>query len=64
MKAKVFLFWMVFLIGVGYAAVPGKMSYEGRLTDFSGNPITAAKVVEFKMNNPELSSHDIEKMLA
>lgn len=49
MKAKVFLFWMVFLIGVGYAAVPGKMSYEGRLTDFSGNPITAAKVVEFKI---------------
>jgi len=25
---------------------------------------TKAKVVELKMNNPELSSHDIEKMLA
>jgi len=57
MKAKVFLFWMVFLIGVGYAAVPGKMSYEGRLTDSSLNPITAAKVVEFKIYDADTAGN-------
>ncbi|HVN67045.1 MAG TPA: hypothetical protein VMT55_01630, partial [Candidatus Sulfotelmatobacter sp.] len=32
---------------LAWAAVPGKLSYEGRLTDSAGNPVTSSKTVVF-----------------
>ena len=38
---------ILFLAGAVFGSVPTKMSYEGRLVDSSGNPITTAKTVSF-----------------
>jgi hypothetical protein len=42
-------FWLMVLTAMGSGGVPDKISYEGRLTDTAGNPITAAKNISFKI---------------
>ncbi|MFA6431744.1 MAG: hypothetical protein WCV91_05145, partial [Candidatus Margulisiibacteriota bacterium] len=42
------LLFLLFTIPA-WSSVPGKLSYEGRLTDTAGNPITTAKTIEFKL---------------
>lgn len=51
MKKIYFACGLLFLMLVSSAAAsnPGKMSYEGRLTDASGSPVTTARTVEFRI---------------
>ncbi|MBI5699817.1 hypothetical protein HZC35_05935 [Candidatus Saganbacteria bacterium] len=37
------------LFTIGQSSVPERISYEGRLTDASGNPVTTAKTIEFRI---------------
>ena len=43
--------FMISFCGYSLGSVPSKMSYEGRLTDNAGNPITTSKSVDFKIFN-------------
>ena len=44
-----FLISSLVVMGVGWGAVPEKISYEGRLTDASGTAITSAKTISFSL---------------
>ncbi|KPJ62708.1 hypothetical protein AMJ44_15305, partial [candidate division WOR-1 bacterium DG_54_3] len=43
------LIWVMVGVNAAWADVPSKMSYEGRLTDNAGNPITTATSINFKI---------------
>ena len=43
------LIWVMVGVNAAWADVPSKMSYEGRLTDNAGNPITVATNINFKI---------------
>ncbi|MFA5840500.1 MAG: hypothetical protein WC890_07655, partial [Candidatus Margulisiibacteriota bacterium] len=46
--ALCFLFTVI-LTSLCFSSIPPKLSYEGRLTDTSGNPITTTKTIEIKI---------------
>ncbi|MBI5078923.1 hypothetical protein HZB08_02765, partial [Candidatus Saganbacteria bacterium] len=48
-KLLLSIFGVVVLISAVVGGVPDKMSYEGRLTDSAGNPITSVRTVEFRI---------------
>jgi hypothetical protein len=43
------LIWVIVGVNAAWADVPSKMSYEGRLTDNAGNPITVATSINFEI---------------
>jgi len=47
------------LAGIACAAVPGRLSYEGRLLDDSGNPVTVPKNFSFKIYDAPSSGNVI-----
>ncbi|MFA4844437.1 MAG: hypothetical protein WC632_05760, partial [Candidatus Margulisiibacteriota bacterium] len=50
-------FFILLLAGIVWSAVPTKISYEGRLTDASGNPVTTEKTVSFKIYDAETAGN-------
>ncbi|OGC34296.1 hypothetical protein A2311_01190 [candidate division WOR-1 bacterium RIFOXYB2_FULL_48_7] len=50
-KCSLLIIAILVLAGLGWCSVPPKISYEGRLTDVTGSPITTSKNATFSIYN-------------